>query len=150
VDLTYTWTARVRAESRKASRIHTRNHTFRVGPSLSFEPTDELPSALEHLLGALAADLLHTFQVYARRARIPIDALELSLTCRLENPLVHLGVLGEEGSPRLEAIEGVFYASADAGAEALDRLWQETLKRAPIYATLERACPLTIRFAPTP
>lgn len=148
--MTYTWTARVRAESRKASRIHTRNHTFRVGPSLSFEPTDELPSALEHLIGALAADLLHTFQMYARRARIPLDALELSLTCQLQNPLVHLGVIGEEGSAAIKIIEGTFYASADAEPEVMRRLWQETLQRAPIYATLAKACDVAIRFSPTP
>jgi hypothetical protein len=102
----HVWSVRVRAESRQASRIHARNHTFRVGPPLSFEPTDDLPSALEHLLGALAADLLGTLYTFARRRRLPIDSAELVLNATLENPLVHLGVIGEEGSPGLERVEG--------------------------------------------
>jgi hypothetical protein len=98
----------------------------------------------------LAADLLTTFQTFARRRRIPVDAAELSLNCRLENPLVHLGVIGEEGSPAIEAIDGVFYVSADAPSDdALDAVWQETVLRSPIYATLSRAAKLNIRFQPT-
>jgi hypothetical protein len=137
---------RVRAESRQASRIHTRNHTFRVGPPLSFEPSDELPSALEHLLGALAADLLGTLYTYARRRRVAIDAAELALTASLHNPLVHLGVIGEEGSPGLERVDGTLYASTDADLDVADALWIEVLQWATIYNTLSKAADIRIRF----
>lgn len=148
--MTTSWTVRVRAESRVASRVLARNHAFCVGPGLSFEPTDPLPSGLEHLLGALASDLLSTLQTYARRRRIPIDAAEVSLTCRLENPLVTLGVVGEEGSPAVESIDGTLYLSADAPSEeALHDLWRETLRRSAIYSTLSRAATVRIRFQPT-
>jgi hypothetical protein len=126
-----------------------RNHAFRVGPPLSFDTSDVLPSALEHLLGAFASDVLGTFQIYARRARLPIDALELSLTCLMENPLVHLGVVGEEGSPRIERLEGTVYVSSDAEPQELKRVWGESLARSPLYATLSRACDVALRLVPT-
>ena len=143
----HVWSVRVRAESRQASRIHARNHTFRVGPPLSFEPSDELPSALEHLLGALAADLLGTLYTYARRRRLPIDSAELVLNASLENPLVHLGVIGEEGSPGLERVEGKLYAALEAEPAAAQALWDEVLQRAPVYNTLKRAADIDIRFS---
>jgi uncharacterized OsmC-like protein len=142
----HVWSVRVRAESRHASHVHARNHAFRVGPPLSFEPKDEIPSALEHLLGALAADLLGTLFLYARRRRIPVDAAELVLNAALENPLVHLGVVGEEGSPALEEVSGTLYASIDASADDAEALWEETLRRAPVYQTLARAARIEIRF----
>ena len=148
--MTYTWSVRVRAESRKASRALARNHSFRVGAGLSFEPSDELPSALEHLLAALASDLLTTFQTFARRRRIIVDNAEISLNCHLENPLVHLGVIGEEGTPAVKTIQGVMYVSAEAKSdEDLTDAWDETLLRSPIYATLSRAASIDIRFQPT-
>jgi hypothetical protein len=141
---------RVRTESRKAASVLARNHSFRVGPALSFEPLDELPSALEHLLGALSADLLTTFLTVARQCRVAVDATELVLTCRLENPLVHLGVIGEEGTPAIESIDGVFYVSADAPSDdELVQAWRQTLSRSPIFTTLNRAARLDIRFQPT-
>ena len=144
------WSVRVRTESRKAACVLARNHSFRVGPALSFEPSDELPSALEHLLGALAADLLTTFLTVSRQCRVAVDATELVLTCRLDNALVHLGVLGEEGTPAIESIEGVFYVSAEAPSDDdLHLAWRQTLSRSPIFATLSRAARLDIRFQPT-
>ncbi len=145
----HVWSVRVRAESRHASRVHARNHSFRVGPALSFEPKDELPSALEHLLGALAADLLGTLLTFARRRRVPIDASEIVLNCSLENPLVHLGVVGEEGWAGIGSIDGILYASTDAEPASLEALWAEVQLRAPVYNTLSRAASVNIRFVPT-
>ncbi len=148
--MNYTWSVRVRAESKKSARVHARNHSFRVGPALSFEPSDELPSALEHLLGALASDLATTFWSYAKRRRIFVEAIELSLNCQLQNPLMHLGVLGAEGSPAIESISGVFYASVEAESdEAVQSLWEQTLAASPIYSTLSRAAQIKLRFQPT-
>lgn len=127
-----------------------RNHAFRVGAALSFEASDDLPSALEHLIGALAADLLTTFAAIARQRRIIVDASELSLNCKLENPLVHLGVIGETGTPGIESIEGVFYVSAEAPSEEdLPKAWMDTQLRSPLFVTLSRSARLDIRFQPT-
>jgi hypothetical protein len=145
----HVWSVRVRAESRQESRIFARNHAFRVGPPLSFEPEDALPSALEHLIGALAADLIGTLLTYARRRRIEVEAAELSLNCTLENPLVHLGVRGEDGSPAIEEISGVLYVCTFADLPDVDALWQEALQRAPIYNTLAKACRVSVRLVIT-
>ena len=147
--VSYSWSVRVRTESRKTACVLARNHSFRVGPALSFEPSDELPSGLELLLGALAADLLTTFLTVARQLRVAVDATELVLTCRLDNPLVHLGVIGEAGTPAIESIDGVFYVSAEAADSDLELTWARTLSRSPIFATLSRAARLEIRFQPT-
>jgi hypothetical protein len=143
------WSVRVRAESRQEFTVLARNHAVRVGPALSFDTQDHLPSALEQFIGAYASDLLSGFQTFARRRRVPIDALEIVVECRLENPLVHLGVVGEEGSPRIERIEGSLYVSSDAAPAELEDLWEIVLDRSPLHATLARSVELAIRLVPT-
>lgn len=145
----FVWTVRVRADMQRAITVHARNHAFPAGESLSFRPTDEHPSALELMLGAIAADLVSTFRTLARKRRIPLDALEFSASCTLHNPLVPLGVLGEEGNPGIARIEGALYVSADAEEEMLQALWEETLQRSPLYNTLCGTVEMALRLRVT-
>ena len=143
---TFTWTVRVRTEASRAVTVHARNHAFSVGDPLSFRPTDDHPSAIELMLGAFAADLTQTFRALARKRRLPLDALEFSAICTLNNPLIHVGVIGESGHPGLERIEGTLYVSTDAEEEVMTALWQETLQRSPLYTTLCKAATLSLRL----
>jgi hypothetical protein len=146
----FVWTVRVRADAQQAVTAHARNHAFPIGEPLTFRPVDDLPSALEMMLGAFAADLLGTFRALADRQRLSLDALECALTCTLNNPLIHVGVIGEEGHPGIERIEGTLYVAADAEEDTLHHLWQETLRRSPLYQTLQRAAELSLRLLVTP
>lgn len=144
------WTVRVRADGPDDATAHVRQHAFRVGAAAGFDAEAPLPSAVETLLGALGGDLVATFGAAARRARILVDALECVLTGTLDNPLVQLGVIGEDGSPRIAAIDGTLYVACDATAEVVEGLWDTTRARSPLYATLERSVALTVRLCPTP
>jgi hypothetical protein len=101
------------------------------------------------MLGAFAADLTQTFRALARKQRVAIDAIEFYATCSLNNPLVHVGVIGEEGHPGLERIDGTLYVSTDADEETLTALWHETLQRSPLYTTLHKAAVLSVRLQVT-
>src|SRR5579871_4308222 len=133
---TFVWTVRVRTDAPRTVTVHARNHAFSVGEPLSFRPTDDHPSAIELMLGAFAADLTQTFRALARKQRLPLDALEFSATCTLNNPLIHVGVIGETGHPGIERIEGTLYVSSDAEESDLAALWETTLIRSPLYNTL--------------
>lgn len=146
----FTWTVRVRADAQRAVTAHARNHAFPIGDPLSFRPVDALPSTLELMLSALAADLVGTFRNLALKQRIAVDALECALTCTLNNPLIHVGVIGEEGHPGIERIEGALYVAADAETDTLHELWEETLRRSPLYQTLQSAAELSLRLLVTP
>ena len=152
----HTWTVRVERVAGPASdtgkayerRVYARNHTFSVGKQASFEPTDPQPSAVEVLLGALGADVVGGFEAEAARRRVPIDGLEMRLSCRLDNALTHLGVIGEEGHPGIASIQGTLYVTVDADAntvdDALDALWRATLERSPLVNTLKRSVELLL------
>lgn len=145
----FVWTVRVRADKDDAVSVHARNLAFRIGDAVSFRPTDNHPSALEVLLGALAADLIGTFRSAARRRRIQLDSVEMSANCTLHDPLAHIGVVGEEGDPSLKAIYGALYVSSDADSGTLEEVWREAICRSPIYLTLSRAVDLRIRLEVT-
>lgn len=145
----FTWTVRVRADMQGAVTVHARNHAFPIGDSLSFRPTDEHPCALELMLGAVAADLTTTFRTLARKRRILLDVLEFSATCTLHNPLLSLGVIGEEGNAGIARIEGTLYVSSDEAEETLHELWTEALRRSPLYNTLHETVEMALRFRVT-
>jgi hypothetical protein len=142
----HTWTVRVERIGAKQAKAYTRNHAFVVGEQAGFEESDPHPSAVEYLLGALGGDLLRGFEAQAARRRVAVDALELRLSGRLNNPLTHLGVVGETGHPGLESIEGTLYASADAEEEVLAEMWKEVLSRSPLYDTLRRCAAVAIEL----
>lgn len=145
----FLWTVRVRADASQTLSVHARNHAFPVGEPLSFRPADACPSALELMLGAFAADLTATFRSLASQKRLPLDALEFAATCTLNNPLIHVGVIGETGHPGIERIEGTLYVSSDADETALNLLWDTTLIRSPLYNTLRHAIELSLRMLQT-
>ena len=142
----YTWTARVRWVGDLESVVYARNHAFTVGQPASFKETDPHPSAIEYLLGALGGDLTNGFQICASQKGIQIDNMELRLSGRLNNALVYLGVIGEQGDPGFAEITGTLYASADADEAALQEIWQTTLARSPIANTLKHSIRISIEL----
>jgi hypothetical protein len=123
---------------------------FTICGQASFKETDPHPSAIEYLLGILGGDLLSGFSVQAGRRSILIYALEATVAGRLNNPLVHLGVIGEQGHAGLEAISGTVYVSADAESLEIQQVWEETLLRSPLVQTLERAVTLSLAIQLVP
>ncbi len=148
--MSHGWTVRVRADGPDAATAHARRHALRLGAPAAYDVEAPLPSAVEALLGALGADLVASLAAAARRERVVVDALEAVLHGTLDNPLVQLGVVGEAGSPRLDAIDATVYVACDAAADVVARLWDDALARSPLYATLERSVALTVRLCPTP
>jgi len=122
----------------EASRVHARNHSFDVGRQASFRDADPCPSAIELALGALGGDLASGWRAEAARRGIALDELELTLRCRLDDPLRHLGVVGASGHAGIAAIEGTIYVTAETGAGELEAAWREVRERSPLYTTLSR------------
>jgi hypothetical protein len=142
----HAWTARVRGTGGNQATAYARNQTFAVCGQASFKEVDPHPSAVEYLLGALGGDLITGFAAHAARRGIVVDALEASISGRLNNPLVFLGVVGEAGHPGFETISGTLYASADADEPILREAWQETLTRSPLANTLRRCVELSLEL----
>lgn len=144
-----TWTVRVHNAGGREAKVYARNHAFAVGRQVSFDQADPHPTAVEYLLGALGGDLVSGFRDQAARHRVTVDEMELSLSGRLNNPLVHLGVVGEAGHPGFESITGTLYVSADADAAAIETLWRTTLERSPLVNTLKRCVTLSLEIQVT-
>jgi hypothetical protein len=141
-----TWTARLRWSDDRHATAYARNHTFPIGQPVSFHTTDAHPSAVEYLLGALGGDLLSGFARAAARRAVPLDALEASVSGRLNNPLIALGVIGETGHPGFEEIAATLYVSAEADEPTLQGIWQATLAASPLVHTLQRCLALHLEI----
>jgi OsmC-like protein len=133
----FSWDVRIRQEGTESASVSVRNHSFRVGPAVVFDPEASRISALEYVLGAVGADIVASFSAAARRCRLEIDQVEASVQGTLQNPLTYLGVVGEEGHPGLNRIKVRVYISSASPADAIERAWKESLTRSPLAQTFK-------------
>lgn len=129
--------------------MQTRGHSFAIDSPLGLGVRDDQPSAMDHWLGALGADLILGLQAAVRRHGLACPTIELSLVAELENPLVAVGVVGEPGSPAVKRVSGRCYASDladDHRREILVACWEDTRRRSAILQTVCRACPVEIEL----
>ena len=141
----YAWRARVRSTAPREATVYARNFSWQIGQPASFEESDAHPSAVEALLGALAADVMNGLATRCGQRGLAIDELESNVNGRLENVLAHVGL--EDGDPSIAKIElTVFVTSASAESD-LRAEFDETLRRSPLFATLAKACTITPRLA---
>lgn len=145
-EIDHAWTSRVSWTGENWATAYTRNHAFTVGGQASFREADAHPSAVDYLLGALGGDLISGFASHAARRGVEVDAMEASISGRLNNALVYLGVVGESGHPGFETISCTLYVSAGAEERILKEVWQTTLARSPLVNTLDRCVGLTLNL----
>jgi TusA-related sulfurtransferase/uncharacterized OsmC-like protein len=137
------WHVRARSTGATSARVYARNHAFDVGQPASFDTSDAAPSALEHLLGALAGCLAVGLRFRITERGHEVFELEVSLRARLDDALVLLG-LSQDGHAGLAEVRGRVFVESSADDDLLDEAWQETLRRSPVFASLARPVPLTI------
>jgi hypothetical protein len=141
---------RVSRTAGQSARAYARGHAFDLGSQASLREFDAQPSAVEYALGALGGDLMIGLARAAEAAGVTLHAVELALTGHLDNILVHLGVVGEQGHPGFRSIDGTLYVSADGDQFTIEAIWQRTLARSPLYNTLTRCADVTIRLSVMP
>jgi uncharacterized OsmC-like protein len=142
-EIDHVFPVRVQRLAGGSARVYARG-AFDVGSQASLRDSDDAPSAVEYLLGALGGDLVCGLERAAEGQGILLHAVEISLNGRLDNVLTHLGVIGEQGHPGFASIEGTAYVASDAEEDAIQRAWQRTLNRSPLYHTLTRCAAVTI------
>jgi uncharacterized OsmC-like protein len=140
------WTLRVRGARPHGSIVHARKHSFPVGAPLSFDAEYGGVTALEHLLGALAADLVGGIQTVARRRRVEIDDIEVVVHGTLHDPMVYLRAVDACGDAGLRAIEARVYISSLDDEQRVRELWAEVLETAPVANTLRKAVELDLSY----
>jgi len=136
----------VSAAADGSATVFVRKHRFVVGAPVTFDEQDPRISALEYVLGALGADLVNGLVAAARARHVPVDHAEAVVKASLDDALAHLGVVGASGGPGLARIQVKVYASTGDHDDAVRRLWQETLARSPLVATLQQVVRLDLEL----
>lgn len=122
-----------------------RGEELRVREAVSFDGKGEIPSALEQFFSSYGGDLVAGVLRILRSKRIEVFSVEAVVSGELENAMVHLGVVGEEGSPRVRSISVTIYVSADEGLGALEKVVDLAFDRSPLHQTLNKSVEITRR-----
>ena len=130
---------RVRSSGAGAATAYARVHSFEVGSALPFDLEEGRVTALEYALGALGADLVNGFLAVARKRRLAIDEVEATVDGALENPLTHLGVVGESGHPGMARVWIRVHVATFEPEDAVREAWEVTLERSPLLRTIAAA-----------
>jgi TusA-related sulfurtransferase/uncharacterized OsmC-like protein len=139
----YRWQCRAHWAGGLTTKIYARNHGWETGQPASFDLADPAPSAVEQLLGALAGCLVMGFQLHASRRGIAIEEVELSLSGKLDNIFVFLG-LDSAGHPGFADISGTLFVRSDAPPETLEDIWQHTRAVSPVASSLSQSIRLQL------
>ncbi|MEQ2526858.1 osmotically inducible protein OsmC [Robertmurraya yapensis] len=142
----YQWSVRVQGNENLTAKIHARNHTLLAGQPADFSAKVEAPSAIDFFLGSLASCLIVGFKAQASKRNVTIDNGELTLKASIDNVLYHME-LEDEGSPKISKISGTYYLSSPADEGLLEEIWNNTLKRSPIYQTLRETVEIDIKLS---
>ncbi len=145
----FAWTLRITGNGRKGATAFCRKHKFEVGQPLHFDEEYDQIASLEYVLGALGADLVTGFAVLADKRRLDLDDLEAVVQGHLQNPLIYLGVVGEEGHPGIRSVTIRVYVSSPEPEESVRAVWEEMLERSPLYRTFASAVDLHLEFIVT-
>jgi TusA-related sulfurtransferase len=140
----YEWRARARSTGPLKSTVYCRNFSIDVGQPASFEESDKNPSAVEYLLTSLAGDLTTGFATECASCSIEMDDIEMTIRGRLNNILAHLGL--EEGDPSFEFIEVKCFVSSFENEDKVREAWDRTIRRSPLFVTLQKAVDIRIKF----
>jgi uncharacterized OsmC-like protein len=149
VETEHRWTVRIGGGERDSAVAYLRKSRVEVGLPLTFD--DEYPrvTALEYLLTAVAGDLVVGLKAHARKRRITIDNIEATAHLQLEDPLAHLGVVGDHGSPRIQGVSIKIYVDTLDDPERVEQAWREVLDRSPMIHTLSSVVELEHELAIT-
>ncbi len=140
----YEWRVRTRSTGHQKSTVYCRNFSWNVGQPISFEEKDEHPCSIEAFLGALGGALASGFATECSREGLEIDDIEITVRGKLSNVLAHVGV--EEGDPSFSIIEVKCFASTMDDEARARQVWDQTVRRSPLAATLGKAVDLNIKF----
>jgi hypothetical protein len=141
----YRWSVRVAAGKARAT-VYARTQRFEVGMPLSFDAEYAAVTALETVLGAVGADVACGVQRLAALKRLQVDGAEAVVQAELFNPLVHLGVVGEEGSAAMKRISIKLYLDSLEDEGALRRIFDEVVARSALLQTFEKAVELELEL----
>lgn len=139
------WTVRVRSADDGSMVAPLRGEELRVREAVSFDGKGEIPSALEQFFSSYGADLVAGVLRILRSRRIEVFSVEAVVSGELENAMVHLGVVGEEGSPRVRSMSVTIYVSADGGLGELEKVVELAFDRSPLHQTLNKSVEITRR-----
>ncbi len=139
---------RVTAPGPADARVSVGRRQFAIGRPVEFDDASPHVAALEYALGAVGGEVVNGLREFARRRRLPIDAIEALVTGELQDGLAYLEVIGETGRPRIRRIAvKVFVASVDHTATRA--LFNEMIERMPLVATLREALDLDVELVLT-
>ena len=140
----YEWRIRVRASGSMQSTVYHRNFQWTVGQAASFEERDSHPSAVEVMLGSLAASITTGFATECARDGLEVDDIELTAKATLHSVTAHLG-LGT-GDPSLREARLRCFATSFDDEARVRAAWDRALARSPIVATLAKAATLELKL----
>ena len=139
----FSWTVRTRWTGGMGAKAYARNHAIPVGQPASLDTADPAPAAVELLLASLGGCLAVGFQWRLSREGVTVRPHEVALRARTRNQLV-IQPPQDQGSPALESVEGTVWVDADAGADRLRRVFDETVRRSPVARSLLGEVPLSL------
>jgi uncharacterized OsmC-like protein len=125
--------------------VQASSHAFTIDEPESLGGTDKGANPVEHLLASLGACQVITFQVWADKLGIQLDAVDIALTGEID--LRGFFGLAEGVRPGFQSVEVSVQLSGPESAERYGQLTQAVEEHCPVLDGLGNAVPVSTSYA---
>jgi uncharacterized OsmC-like protein len=126
-------------------RVTASSHGFTIDEPASLGGTDKGANPVEHLLGALGACQVITFQVWAQKLGIQLDEVDIALTGEID--LRGFFGLADDVRPGFQSIDVSVQLSGPESAERYDELTRAVEEHCPVLDGLGNTVPVRTTYA---
>lgn len=126
-------------------RVQASSHGFTIDEPTALGGTDNGANPVEHLLAALGSCQVITFQVWAEKLGIQLDAVDISLSGEID--LRGFFGLAEGVRPGFQSIDVSVQLSGPESAERYEELTRAVEEHCPVLDGLGNAVPVRTTYA---
>jgi uncharacterized OsmC-like protein len=126
-------------------KVQASSHVFTIDEPASLGGTDKGANPVEHLLAALGACQVITYQVWADKLGVRLDEVDIALTGQID--LRGFFGLAEGVRPGFSSIEVAVQLSGPDSAERYEQLTQAVEEHCPVLDGLGNAVPVRTTYA---
>ncbi len=142
----FRWDLRVFSTDIDRATVYVRKHRFEVGAPIHFDQDYGSVTSLEYILAAIGADIVNGMRALCHRRRVEVDRIEALVSGEVDNPLVHLGVVGEEGHPGIKKVVVKVYVGSFEAEDRVRQVWGEMLSKSPVANTFGDSLSLDLQI----
>ncbi|MFV0482300.1 MAG: OsmC family protein [Campylobacteraceae bacterium] len=142
----YPYNFRAFLSKENSVKLYTRNQSLELKDEATFDTQDENLSSIELFVFSFISSYIFCIKREAKKQNITLENVEISFTCKVQNPLTLLEVVGYEEDAFIKSIFIKVYIYSEDAAKKVEVLCEKALKNSLIYKLIDKEVKIVIDY----